>query len=135
MWQSISTFVFRLFLILKFNRGLRESHGWLLDENLSDRIVPRIIDLFPGSQHVKALDLLQCDDRVVAEYAKKGYRRTAAINAASSGAGKERHPDPSGARWLACSPGAVVTRCSAPARNRILSSNEPAPATPTPGRM
>jgi predicted nuclease of predicted toxin-antitoxin system len=29
----------------------------LLDENLSDRIVPRIADLYPDSQHVKALGL------------------------------------------------------------------------------
>ena len=29
----------------------------LLDENLSDRIVYKIIDLYPGSEHVKTLSL------------------------------------------------------------------------------
>jgi predicted nuclease of predicted toxin-antitoxin system len=30
----------------------------LLDENLSDRIIPKIIDLYPNSQHVKTLELI-----------------------------------------------------------------------------
>lgn len=34
----------------------------LLDENLSDRIIDRIIDLYPGSKHVKALGLTNTDD-------------------------------------------------------------------------
>jgi predicted nuclease of predicted toxin-antitoxin system len=42
----------------------------LLDENLSDRIVPRIADLYPDSQHVKALGLTNTDDVVIWEYAK-----------------------------------------------------------------
>ena len=34
----------------------------LLDENLSDRIINKIIDLYPDSQHVKTLGLLNTDD-------------------------------------------------------------------------
>jgi predicted nuclease of predicted toxin-antitoxin system len=41
----------------------------LLDENLSDRIVPQIQDLFPGSSHVKAHDLLRTDDAVIWSFA------------------------------------------------------------------
>lgn len=42
----------------------------LLDENLSDRIIPRIVDLYPDSLHVKALDLVSTDDGIIWEYAK-----------------------------------------------------------------
>jgi predicted nuclease of predicted toxin-antitoxin system len=42
----------------------------LLDENLSDRIIPRLIDLYPGSEHVKTLALTNTDDGVIWEYAK-----------------------------------------------------------------
>lgn len=42
----------------------------LLDENLSDRIIPRIIDVYPGSEHVKPLALTKTDDVVIWEYAK-----------------------------------------------------------------
>lgn len=42
----------------------------LLDENLSDRIVPRIIDLYPDSEHVKTLALTNTDDVIIWEYAK-----------------------------------------------------------------
>lgn len=42
----------------------------LLDENLSDRIVESIIDLYPGSNHVKTLALTSTDDGVIWEYAK-----------------------------------------------------------------
>lgn len=42
----------------------------LLDENLSDRIVHRIIDLYPGSEHVKTLALTNTDDGIIWEYAK-----------------------------------------------------------------
>jgi predicted nuclease of predicted toxin-antitoxin system len=42
----------------------------LLDENLSDRIVNRIIDLYPGSEHVKTLVLTNTDDGIIWEYAK-----------------------------------------------------------------
>jgi predicted nuclease of predicted toxin-antitoxin system len=42
----------------------------LLDENLSDRIVSRIVELYPNSEHVKTLGLLNTDDVVIWEYAK-----------------------------------------------------------------
>lgn len=42
----------------------------LLDENLSDRIIPQILDLYPNSSHVKALALTNTDDLVIWEYAK-----------------------------------------------------------------
>ncbi|MDJ0689469.1 MAG: DUF5615 family PIN-like protein [Xenococcaceae cyanobacterium MO_188.B32] len=43
----------------------------LLDENLSDRIIHRIIDLYPNSQQVKTLGLINTDDAIIWEYAKK----------------------------------------------------------------
>jgi predicted nuclease of predicted toxin-antitoxin system len=42
----------------------------LLDENLSDRIVNKIIDLYPNSDHVKTLALTNTDDGIIWEYAK-----------------------------------------------------------------
>lgn len=42
----------------------------LLDENLSDRVIPRIIDLYPDSLHVKTLGLVSTDDGIIWEYAK-----------------------------------------------------------------
>lgn len=42
----------------------------LLDENLSDRIVSRITDLYPDSEHVKTLALTNTDDGIIWEYAK-----------------------------------------------------------------
>lgn len=42
----------------------------LLDENLSDRVIDRIVDLYPGSEHVKTLGLINTDDAVIWEYAK-----------------------------------------------------------------
>lgn len=42
----------------------------LLDENLSDRIISRIVDLYPDSVHVKTLGLINTDDVVIWEYAK-----------------------------------------------------------------
>lgn len=42
----------------------------LLDENLSDRIIPRVIDLYPASQHVKALALTNTSDAEIWDYAK-----------------------------------------------------------------
>ena len=42
----------------------------LLDENLSDQIVHRIIDLYPASEHVKTLALTNTDDGLIWEYAK-----------------------------------------------------------------
>jgi predicted nuclease of predicted toxin-antitoxin system len=43
----------------------------LLDENLSDRIVRKIVDLYPDSSHVKALALNNTDDGIIWEYAKR----------------------------------------------------------------
>jgi len=43
----------------------------LLDENLSDRILSRIIDLFPDSTHVKNEALTQADDSLIAEWANQ----------------------------------------------------------------
>ncbi len=42
----------------------------LLDENLSDRIINRIVDLYPNSEHVKTLGLTNTDDAMLWEYAK-----------------------------------------------------------------
>ncbi len=42
----------------------------LLDENLSDRIIHRIVDLYPNSEHVKTLGLINTDDALIWEYAK-----------------------------------------------------------------
>ena len=41
----------------------------LRDENLSERIVSQIIDLFPASLHVKEAGLFRTEDSVVAEWA------------------------------------------------------------------
>ncbi len=46
----------------------------LLDENLSDKIVPKVIDFYPNSAHVKALGLTNTDDSIIWDYAKEnGY--------------------------------------------------------------
>ena len=46
----------------------------LLDENLSDRIVPQILDLYPGSSHVKAHDLIHTEDVLIWSFAREqGY--------------------------------------------------------------
>lgn len=42
----------------------------LLDENLSDKIIPKILDLYPDSSHVKILGLTNTDDLIIWEYAK-----------------------------------------------------------------
>jgi predicted nuclease of predicted toxin-antitoxin system len=42
----------------------------LLDENLSRRLVPRIVDLFADSAHVGTEGLLQAPDSAVWEYAR-----------------------------------------------------------------
>ncbi|MCC5652841.1 DUF5615 family PIN-like protein [Nostoc sp. XA013] len=45
-----------------------------LDENLSDRIISQIVDLYPDSVHVKTLGLINTDDVLIWEYARaKGY--------------------------------------------------------------
>ena len=43
----------------------------LLDENVSDRIVEQIADLFPDSKHIKSVGLKQADDRIVWDWAKE----------------------------------------------------------------
>ena len=37
----------------------------LLDENLSDRIINKIVDLYPDSAHVKAFALTNTDDALI----------------------------------------------------------------------
>jgi predicted nuclease of predicted toxin-antitoxin system len=43
----------------------------LLDENISDRIVPAVNDLFPDSTQVKAVGLMRADDSIITEWAKQ----------------------------------------------------------------
>ncbi len=46
----------------------------LLDENLSARIIAQILDLFPGSTHVKSEGLIHCDDADIWVFAQQhGY--------------------------------------------------------------
>ncbi|MGH1394009.1 MAG: DUF5615 family PIN-like protein [Trichormus sp.] len=42
----------------------------LIDENISDRIIAQIADIYPNSTHVKLLALTQSDDLLIWEYAK-----------------------------------------------------------------
>ena len=43
----------------------------LLDENLSDRLVPQILDLYPGSSHVKTHRLIHTDDELIWSFARE----------------------------------------------------------------
>ena len=43
----------------------------LFDENLSDRIVPQVLDLYPDSTHVKALRLTQTSDTLIWSFAQQ----------------------------------------------------------------
>ena len=43
----------------------------LLDENLSDRIVPQILDLYPDSAHVKSHGLIHADDVLIWSFARQ----------------------------------------------------------------
>jgi len=43
----------------------------LLDQNVSDRIVERIEDLFPGSAHVKSVGLNEAEDSALWAWAKR----------------------------------------------------------------
>lgn len=43
----------------------------LFDQNLSPRLVNRLTDLYPDSQHVSFLSLDRADDRAVWEYANQ----------------------------------------------------------------
>ena len=46
----------------------------LLDENLSDRVVPQILDLYPDSAHVKSHCLIHTDDVLIWSFAQQhGY--------------------------------------------------------------
>ena len=46
----------------------------LLDENLSDRVVPQILDLYPDSTHVKSHALIHTDDVLIWSFAlQHGY--------------------------------------------------------------
>lgn len=46
----------------------------LLDENLLDRVVPLVLDLYPGSSHVKQHELARVDDRGIWDFARNhGY--------------------------------------------------------------
>jgi predicted nuclease of predicted toxin-antitoxin system len=42
----------------------------LLDQNLSHRLLGALDDLFPGSLHVRLLDLAEADDLTIWNYAK-----------------------------------------------------------------
>ena len=42
----------------------------LLDENLLDRIINKVVGLYPNSKHVKTLRLTSTDDVLIWEYAK-----------------------------------------------------------------
>ena len=43
----------------------------LLDENLSDRVVPQILDLYPGSAHIKSHSLIHTDDVLIGSFAQQ----------------------------------------------------------------
>jgi len=43
----------------------------LLDENLSDRVVPQILDLYPDSVHVKSHRLIHTDDVLIWSFAQQ----------------------------------------------------------------
>ena len=43
----------------------------LLDENLSDRIVTQILDLYPDSSHVKLLGLVKTNDTLIWTFAQQ----------------------------------------------------------------
>jgi predicted nuclease of predicted toxin-antitoxin system len=42
----------------------------LLDENLSWRLLDKLLDLYPESNHVRSLGLKECQDLEIWEYAK-----------------------------------------------------------------
>jgi predicted nuclease of predicted toxin-antitoxin system len=44
----------------------------LFDHNLSPRLVERLANIYPNSQHVFLLGLDQADDRILWEYARQG---------------------------------------------------------------
>ena len=42
----------------------------LFDENISHKLVPALVDLYPGSTHPRDIGLKTSDDRLIWEYAK-----------------------------------------------------------------
>jgi predicted nuclease of predicted toxin-antitoxin system len=44
----------------------------LFDENLSRKLVVRLSELYPGSAHVAEVDLLECPDREIWDFARTG---------------------------------------------------------------
>ena len=42
----------------------------LLDENLSPRLIPKLLSLFAGLTHVRDVGLKQADDQIIWEWAK-----------------------------------------------------------------
>ena len=42
----------------------------LFDHNISHKLVERLADLFPGSEHLRNINLHEADDRTVWEYAR-----------------------------------------------------------------
>lgn len=44
----------------------------LFDQNLAPRLVARLADIFPASEHVRDVGLAAGDDQAVWEYARKG---------------------------------------------------------------
>ena len=47
----------------------------LFDHNLSYKLVGRLADLFPDSEHVRNVNLHEADDRTVWEYARAAWDR------------------------------------------------------------
>ncbi len=43
----------------------------LFDQNLSHRLIALLADLFPGSSHVRLLDLAEADDLAIWQHAKR----------------------------------------------------------------
>ena len=43
----------------------------LLDENLSDGVISQILDLYPGSTHVKSENLIHSDDIQIWSFAQQ----------------------------------------------------------------
>lgn len=44
----------------------------LFDENVSDKVIPALSDLFPGAVHVKTASLMRADDGAIAAWAARG---------------------------------------------------------------
>lgn len=44
----------------------------LVDQNLSYKLVARLLDIFPGAAHVRDLGMADAEDRVIWDFAKSG---------------------------------------------------------------